>query len=115
MTDAALPVARPRRGNFSPRIVGSATVIAALLAAEVLIQRGVVNRFIVPPPSEVIEAFSRIVAEEHVFRRFFATATECLIAGVMLTVIGVGAGVLINRFKLLQQAIENWVASLAAA
>jgi NitT/TauT family transport system permease protein len=115
MTDAALPAARPRRGNVSPRIVGLATAVAALLAAEVLIQRGFVNRFIVPPPSEVIEAFSRIVAEEHVFRRFVTTAAECLIAGVMLTVIGVGAGVLINRFKLLQQAIETWVASLAAA
>jgi NitT/TauT family transport system permease protein len=115
MTDAALPTARPSRASLSPRLVGFATVIGALLAAEGLVQLGFVNRFIVPPPSEVIDAFRRIVTEEHVFRRFLATAAECLVAGVLLTVIGVGAGVLINRFKLLQQAIETWVASVAAA
>jgi NitT/TauT family transport system permease protein len=115
VTDAALSPARPMPVMFSPRIVGLVTVIATLLAAELLIQRGLINRFIVPPPSEVIDAFRRIVVEEHVFRRFLATAAECLVAGVMLTVVGVGAGVLINRFKLLQQAIETWVASVAAA
>jgi NitT/TauT family transport system permease protein len=80
-----------------------------------MIRYGLINRFIVPPPSEVIDAFHRIVAEEHVFRRFLVTAAECLVAGLLLTVVGVVAGVVINRFKLLQQAIETWVASVAAA
>jgi NitT/TauT family transport system permease protein len=115
MTDAVVPTARPMRSGALPRLVGLASLIAALLLVEILIQAGLVNRFIVPPPSEVIEAFYRIVAEEHVFRRFLMTAAECLTAGVMLTLTGVASGVALHRFKLLQQAVEIWVAALASA
>ena len=43
------------------------------------------------------------------------TATECLTAGVMLTIFGVAGGVLMHRFRLLQQACETWVAAMASA
>jgi len=115
MTDAALPTPRPPRGNFAPRVVGLATIVAGLLLAELLIRTGLINRFIVPPPSEVIEAFRRIIVEEHIFGRFLTTAAECLVAGILLTLFGVAGGVLMHRFKLLQQACETWVASVAAA
>jgi len=115
MTDAALPAARSARAGLAPRIVGLATVLAALLLAELMIRSGLINRFIVPPPSEVIEAFRRIIVEERIFSRFLTTAAECLVAGTLLTLFGVAGGVLMHRFKLLQQAIETWVASLAAA
>ena len=42
-----------------------------------LIQISVINRFIVPPPSEIIGSFYRVIDEEHVFG-FLLTATECL-------------------------------------
>lgn len=113
MTDAAINSRRSER--LPPRLVGLVTLVAALLAIEGLIQAGFINRFIVPPPSEVGAALYRIVVEEHVFRRFLLTAGECLIAGIMLTLVGVSTGVLMHRFKLLQQATETWVASMAAA
>jgi NitT/TauT family transport system permease protein len=115
MTDAALPASRRARAGPSPRVVGLATVGAALALVEGLIRTGVINRFIVPPPSEVIEAFQRIVVEEHVASRFLATAAECLAAGSALTLLGVAAGVLMQRFSLLQRALETWVAAMAAA
>jgi NitT/TauT family transport system permease protein len=115
MTDAALPTARPVRSGLAPRAVGLATIAVALLLAEAMIRGGLINRFIVPPPSEVIDAFRRIVVDEHVFRRFLVTATECLVAGVMLTLFGVAGGVLMHRFVLLQRAIETWVAAMASA
>ncbi len=115
MTDAALPGVRPTLSTAAPRIVGLAAVVVTLLLAEFMIQGGLVNRFIVPPPSEVIEAFYRIVFERHVFVRFLTTAGEFLVAGAMLTLFGVAGGVLMHRFKVLQQAIETWVASAAAA
>jgi len=115
VTDVVLTTPRPARSGLGPRIVGLATIVAALLVAEFLIRGGLINRFIVPPPSEVIEALYRIMTERHVFSRFMTTAAECLVAGAMLTLFGVAGGVLMHRFKLLQQAVETWVASLAAA
>ena len=115
MTHAAAPARRAAHLEWLPRIVGLVTVAAALALAEAMIRAGLVNRFIVPPPSEVIAAFYRIVAEEHVFRRFLSTAAECHASGLMLTVVGVAVGVAMHRYRLLQQACETWVASVAAA
>ena len=88
---AAAPARRARPGNFAAATVVLGALAAFLLAVEILIQIGVVNRFIVPPPSEIIGSFGRVIVEENVFGRFLLTASECLIAGVMLTVFGVAA------------------------
>ncbi|MBI1201043.1 MAG: ABC transporter permease subunit [Rhodopseudomonas sp.] len=98
-----------------PTLVGIASVIGFFLVAELLIQFGVLNRFIIPPPSQILGSFGRVITEEHVFSRFLLTATECLTAGVMITVIGVAVGVAMHRFKLFQQACETWAAALASA
>ncbi|HET7912660.1 MAG TPA: ABC transporter permease subunit [Pseudolabrys sp.] len=113
MTAAA--VRWPRSRSLPPALVGIATLVVALLIAELLIQLNFISRFIVPPPSEIIASFGRVIVEEHVIRRFFLTLGECLTAGVMLTVFGIAGGVLMHRIKLLQQACETWVAAMAAA
>jgi ABC-type nitrate/sulfonate/bicarbonate transport system permease component len=97
------------------RLTGLLTVVGFFLVVELLIRVGVINRFIVPPPSEIVLSFERVIEEEGIVHRFFLTATECLTAGLMLTVFGVIGGVLMHRFKLLQQACETWVAALASA
>jgi ABC-type nitrate/sulfonate/bicarbonate transport system permease component len=114
MTDASA-FTRSRDERLFPRLVGFASFVAALLLAELFIRVGVINRFIVPPPSEVIAAFRQIVVEEHIASRFLITAGECLIAGVLLTLVGVASGVAMHRFKLLQRAVETWVAAMASA
>jgi NitT/TauT family transport system permease protein len=114
MTIAAATQMKPRR-HVPPALVGVATLLAALLIVELLIQLNFISRFIVPPPSEIIASFGRVIVEEHVIRRFFLTLGECLTAGVMLTVFGIAGGVLMHRIKLLQQACETWVAAMAAA
>src|SRR5258708_33951204 len=101
--------------DFAPAAVGVGTLVASLLLMEILIRSDVISRFIVPPPSEIGASFWRVIVDEHVFKRFLGTAAECLTAGVMLTVFGVAGGVLMHRFKLLQQACETWVAALASA
>lgn len=115
MNAASAPVRRRKPGDLLPAMVGLGTVVAFFVVGELLVQVGVLNRFIIPPPSEIIESFPRIILEEHVLRRFVLTLSECLTAGVMLTVFGVAGGVLMHRFKLLQQACETWVAALASA
>jgi NitT/TauT family transport system permease protein len=112
---AAAPTKRSRPGAYAPTIVGIGSLVAFALVVELLIRIGVINRFIVPPPSDIIASFYRVIIEEHVFSRFLLTLSECLAAGVMLTVFGVAGGVLMHRFRLLQQACETWVAAMASA
>jgi NitT/TauT family transport system permease protein len=101
--------------RLAPKIVGAMTVVAFLAVLELVIRAGWLNRYIVPPPSEVISSFYRVITEEHVVTRFFVTAAECLATGVLLTVFGVLGGVILHRYELLRRATETWVAALAAA
>lgn len=115
MTMAAEPARRRSSGSYAPAAVGLGALLAFFLLMELLIQTGAISRFIVPPPSEILGSFKRVIVEENVLGRFLLTATECLTAGVMLTVFGVAGGVLMHRYKLLQRACETWVAALASA
>ena len=103
------------RVAFLPQVVGLVSLVIFFAVAEVLIRGGIISRFIVPPPSEIIASFERVIVEEHVLSRFLFTAAECLTAGVMLTVFGVAGGVLLHRYALLRRACETWVAALASA
>jgi NitT/TauT family transport system permease protein len=98
-----------------PKTVGALTIVGFLLVVEAVIRVGWLNRYIVPPPSEVIASFYRVITEEHVVFRFFFTAAECLATGILLTVFGVLGGVILQRYELLRQATETWIAALAAA
>ncbi|HEY5379678.1 MAG TPA: ABC transporter permease subunit [Pseudolabrys sp.] len=113
MTAAALP--RRASETYLPQLVGLGSLVISLLIAEVIIRIGWISQYIVPPPSEIAGSFVRLFLEEHIVYRFFYTSGECLIAGVMITFFGIGIGVLMQRFKLLQQACETWVAALASA
>ena len=75
----------------------------------------VLNRFIIPPPSDVLAAFPRVIMEEDVLSRFLLTAGEALAASVLVTIFGVAGGVLLYQFNLLRLATETWVAAIAAA
>ncbi len=112
---ATTPVRRFSLANALPALTGIGTLVTFFLIVELLIQTDMLSRFIVPPPSEIIASFPRVIVEEHVLQRFVQTLGECLTAGVMLTVVGVAIGVLMQRIKLLQQACETWVAALASA
>ena len=102
-------------GNSTATVVGIGGLVLFLLVAEILIQLGVVSRYIVPPPSGIMGSFYRVITKEHVFTSFLLTAAECLTAGAMITVFGIAGGVLMHRFKLLQQETEPWVAAMASA
>jgi ABC-type nitrate/sulfonate/bicarbonate transport system permease component len=106
---------RPAAAGIAPAVTGLVSLVAFLLLCEALIRADLISRFIVPPPSEIIGSFYRLIAEEHIFRRFLLTASECLTAGVMLTMVGIAGGVAMHRFRLLQKACETWVAALASA
>jgi NitT/TauT family transport system permease protein len=98
-----------------PKLAGVAALVVLVLIFEVLIATAVINPYIVPRPSEIILAFERVIVEEGVVGRFLITTGEALTAGLLVSVIGIGTGVLLFRVRLLRLATQTWIASMAAA
>src|SRR4029434_11145890 len=92
------------------RLIGAGTVLAVIVLVEVMIRMGLINRFIVPLPSQIVAAIPRIIAEENVLHRFWQTAQEVLWASVLLAVVGISLGALLLRFRTLRLApdVSRW-------
>ena len=94
---------------------GLAVLAAFTLAMEGLLRAGVLNRFIIPLPSDVFASFPRLIAEEDILGRLLTTCQECFYAMLLVTLVGVPAGALLHRVPLLRAATESWIAALASA
>jgi len=103
------------RDRLVPLALGLGTLVLAIAAAELLIRIGLINRFIVPMPSQIAASFERVILEEDIVNRFRLTFLESLAAGAMITVVGVLLGLLLYRVALLRAATETWIAALASA
>ena len=103
------------QSRYFPAVLGLGSFVAFVVAVELLVYVDVLNRFIIPPPSDVIGAFPRVIMDEHVLSRFTQTAIEAIVASVLVTIFGVAGGVLLYQFSLLRHATETWVAAIAAA
>jgi NitT/TauT family transport system permease protein len=103
------------RERLAPLLLGLGTLVIAIVAVELAIRAGLLNRFIVPLPTEVGAAFERVIAEEDILRRFRLTFAEALAAGAMIAVVGIALGILLYRVNLLREATETWVAAMASA
>jgi NitT/TauT family transport system permease protein len=103
------------RNRYAPAAIGLLSLVAFVALIELFIRVGLVNRFIVPLPSDIIAAFPRVIVEEHVLHRFVLTAGEAFSASILVTIFGVAGGVLLHRYRLLRMATETWVAAVAAA
>lgn len=102
-------------GSLAPAAFGIVVIGVATAAAEWLLRVGLLNRYIVPLPSEVMASFPRIVVEENILGPFLVTCRECLYAMVLVAVFGTLMGTLLYRFAALRAATETWVAALASA
>jgi NitT/TauT family transport system permease protein len=103
------------QNRAAPLVLGLGSLVVIVAVVELLIRVDVISRFIVPMPSEIALALPRIVMDEHVPSRFLLTAAEALAASILVTVCGIGGGILLHRFALLRAATETWVAAFAAA
>jgi NitT/TauT family transport system permease protein len=103
------------KARYLPPAIGLISIVLFIVFVEALIRLGVVNRFIVPLPSDIIAAFPRVIVEEDVLQRFLLTAGEAFSASVLVTIFGVAGGVLLYRYHTLRLATETWVAAVAAA
>jgi NitT/TauT family transport system permease protein len=112
MSTASVALTKTR---WFPIILGLGCFAGVILLVEILIRIGVINRFIVPMPSEIFKAFPRVVTEENVLARFRDTAVEAFSASILVSLVGVASGVLLYQVRLLRAATETWVAAIAAA
>jgi NitT/TauT family transport system permease protein len=115
VTSLAMLFSRIEAPRFVPWMLGVGTFVGFFIIVQALVQRGCINRFIVPMPSDIIAAFPRVIMEEQVLHRFLLTASEAFSASILVTIVGVGGGVLLYRYQLLRLATETWVAAIAAA
>ena len=99
----------------SPTTFGASSLIGLLAAVEALIRAGLINRHVVPLPSQVVAALPRIIAEEDILGRFLMTAGEAAAAGLLLVAVAIPTGVLLHRARLLCEAVESWIGAMAAA
>ncbi len=104
-----------RNGLILPILTGAGSVIAVFAVLEALLRAGLVNRYIIPLPSEVLMSFGRVIAEEHIAHRFGQTLLEAFAAGCLAAIGGFMIGVALYRYELLERATGNWVAAFAAA
>lgn len=103
------------RRSYAPALVGFGSLLIAIAAVEILIRAGLLNRHIVPMPSQIAAAFERVILEEHIIERFFLTLKECVTAAALLAVFGISIGILLHKVDILRRATETWVAAAAAA
>jgi NitT/TauT family transport system permease protein len=96
-------------------VFGLATLLAAGVALQGLIAADVISRYVVPPPSDVLAAFGRIIVDERVPARFLLTSVETFAAGLLILAVGVPLGFFLYHSRLLRRAFEPWVAAWAAA
>jgi NitT/TauT family transport system permease protein len=104
-----------RIGGILPAITGLATVIGVFAVLETALRAGLLNRYIIPLPSEVLASFERVVMEEQIPQRFAQTLGEAFAAGLLAAAFGFLIGVVLYRNRLLERAVGIWVAAFAAA
>ena len=107
--------ASPLMTRGLPIALGAASVIGVFGLLEALLRLGVVNRYIVPLPSDVLLSLERIIVEENVLARMRETAYEVVMSGLFTILVGVPIGAALYRWRPLRRALEDWVAALAAA
>jgi len=101
--------------SLGPVAFGLAVIAAATAVVEWLLRTGLLNRYIVPLPSDVLASVPRIVVEENILSPFLVTCKECLYAMLLVAGVGILTGTLLHRFADLRAATETWVAALASA
>jgi NitT/TauT family transport system permease protein len=94
---------------------GALVLAAALGVIELLIRCGAINRYVVPPPSDILASLPRIISEENIFSSFLQTLTEGAGAALLIALVGIPAGLFLYRRTTWRVATEGWVAALAAA
>ena len=99
---------------FAP-LVGLATIALVGAAVQGLLLEDVISVYVMPLPTQVLEALGRVVMQEHVAARFMLTTFETASAAALILVIGVPLAFLLHAAATPRAAFEPWVVAWAGA
>ena len=105
----------PSSRGLASHLVAASIVAAAALVVELVVRSGLINSFLLPPPSAVLASLPMLFAEERLVPRLAMTAMEVLAGAATATVAGLLVGWLLHRWPSLRQAFIGWVVGFAAA
>lgn len=108
----------PRRRavpGLHPRLAAAGLVFGALALVELAVRTGLVDSFLLPPPSAVLASLPRLLAEEGLVARLGRTAGEVLAGATVAILLGCLVGAAMHRWPLLRAAFAGWVVGFAAA
>jgi NitT/TauT family transport system permease protein len=89
-------------------------ILALIAALEALCRLGVIDRFTMPPPSRILEDLVRLLIAGKLYGAIAKTLGNSLIAFVLALVVGLAAGVLIHKLRLLREALDPLFATYYA-
>lgn len=104
-----------KRVLLSPRLATVLFPFVLGLLLEAGIAAGMISKFAIPPPSNILAEFPGLFVEHDLVRRFLVTAGLAVVSGVLITVLGISLGVFLYRVRRLGSAAEPLVAGFAAA
>lgn len=89
-------------------------VLAIVAVLEALCRGGVIDRFTMPPPSRIAEDLVGLLAAGKLYGAIGKTLSNVAVAFALAVVIGLAAGVLIHKFRLLREALDPLFATYYA-
>jgi NitT/TauT family transport system permease protein len=107
---------RSRSNSRLASHLGAAAIVAmAAVLVELIVRSGLVDSFLLPPPSAVLASVPMLFGQEQLVHRLAMTAMEVLAGAATGTVAGLLVGWLLHRWPSLRRAFIGWVVGFAAA
>jgi NitT/TauT family transport system permease protein len=95
-------------------ILRTLLIVALIAMLEVLCRIGVIDRFTMPPPSRIFEDLVRLLVAGKLYGAIAKTLANSAIAFVLSVVVGLAAGVVIHKVRLLREALDPLFATYYA-
>lgn len=96
-------------------LTGLGIVVAAVALLEVLVGQGVISRFLIAQPTAIGVELVTLLHEERLIEAFFSTFGSTLAATGLAILIGVPAGYILYRARILGDAYGPWIAGMFSA
>jgi NitT/TauT family transport system permease protein len=87
---------------------------AAIAVLEVLCRVGIIDRFTMPPPSRIVEDLVRLLAAGKLYGAIAKTLGDSAVAFALAVAVGLVAGVVIHKLRLLREALDPLFATYYA-